>query len=71
MGTRTRTRPDGDARVSTLRGFLLFFVCGGLGSFVYGVMRHRPVDGMPWGGLLFGAIVCAMLSALFRGRRRD
>ncbi|MER5602565.1 hypothetical protein [Streptomyces sp. NPDC002265] len=52
-----------------LRGFAVFFVAGGLGSFLYVVTTHRP-DGMPWGGLLFGAIVCATLSALFPGRRR-
>jgi hypothetical protein len=56
--------------VSALRGFLLFFVSGGLGSFVYAVVRHRSVDRMPWGGLLFGAIVCATLSAVLPGHRR-
>ncbi|MFD7164657.1 hypothetical protein [Streptomyces violascens] len=55
---------------SALRGFLFFFVGGGLGSLVYGVMRDRPVGGMPWGGLLFGALVCATITALFPGRQR-
>jgi hypothetical protein len=56
--------------MSALRGFLLFMVGGGLGSFVYGVTRHRPVGGMPWGELLFGAIVCATVSAVLPRRRR-
>ncbi|MEU9173832.1 hypothetical protein AB0D34_39755 [Streptomyces sp. NPDC048420] len=55
---------------SALRGFLIFFVSGGLGSFAYAVVRHRPVAGMPWGGLLFGAIVCATLSAVLPAHRR-
>jgi hypothetical protein len=49
---------------------LIFFVGGGLGDFAFGVMRHRPVGGMAWGGLLFGAIVCATLGALSPGQRR-
>jgi hypothetical protein len=54
---------------SALRGFLLFFVRGGLGSFAYGLMSHRPLGEMPWGRLLFGAFVCATLSAFFPRRR--
>ncbi|MFE5582265.1 hypothetical protein [Kitasatospora sp. NPDC056531] len=53
-----------------IRAFLLFLVCGGLGCFAYEVVAHRPVGGMPWGGLLFGAIVSATLSALLPERRR-
>ncbi|MBM9504386.1 hypothetical protein [Actinacidiphila acididurans] len=53
-----------------LRSFLGFFVGGGLGSFAYQVVSHRPLDGMPWGWLLFGSIVCGALSALFPGRGR-
>ncbi|MEU1200451.1 hypothetical protein ABZ446_30120 [Streptomyces sp. NPDC005813] len=60
---RPRWRP-------ALRGFLLFLAAGGLSSFVYEKMRHHSVDGSVWGGLLFGAIVCATLTALFPGRRR-
>ncbi|KUN63300.1 hypothetical protein AQJ46_31415 [Streptomyces canus] len=52
-----------------LRGFAVFVVAGGLGSLRYVATTHRP-GGMPWGGLLFGAIVCATISALFPGRRR-
>ncbi|MET7456548.1 hypothetical protein ABZT03_32660 [Streptomyces sp. NPDC005574] len=50
-------------------GLDVFFVGGGLGSFLYVATTHR-LDEMPWSGLLFGAIVCATLSALFPGRRR-
>jgi hypothetical protein len=49
---------------------LIFFVGGGLGSFAYGVMSHRPMSGMPWGWVLFGAIVRATLGALSPGRHR-
>ncbi|MEV6833891.1 hypothetical protein AB0N17_05110 [Streptomyces sp. NPDC051133] len=52
-----------------LRGFALFLLGGGLGAFGYATVSHRP-GGMPWGGVLFGALVCAVLSALFARRRR-
>lgn len=54
---------------SALRGFLLFFVAGGFGSFTYGVMGHHSISDMPWGGMLFGAIVCATVSGLSPRRR--
>ncbi|WP_225097343.1 hypothetical protein [Streptomyces sp. CoH27] len=52
-----------------LRGFAVFLLGGGLGTFAYAVVTHRP-GGVPWGGLLFGALVCGTLCALFPGRRR-
>ncbi|MEU2053531.1 hypothetical protein [Streptomyces bungoensis] len=52
-----------------LRNFACFFVAGVLGSLAYGAMTHRP-DEVPWGGVLFGAGVCAVLGVLFPGRGR-
>ncbi len=52
-----------------LRGFVFFLVGGGLGAFAYAAVSHRP-DGVPWAWLLFGALVCATLSALSPRRRR-
>ncbi|MGW3353810.1 hypothetical protein ACWDFL_00130 [Streptomyces bungoensis] len=52
-----------------LRNFVCFFVAGVFGSLAYGVMAHRP-DEVPWGGVLFGAGVCAVLGGLFPGPRR-
>lgn len=54
---------------SALRGVVLFLLAAGLGSLAYSVVTHRP-GGIPWGGMLFGALVCGSLSALFPGRRR-
>ncbi|MFJ9729322.1 hypothetical protein ACIRP3_41940 [Streptomyces sp. NPDC101209] len=53
-----------------LRGFVLFLVGGGLGVFAYTMVSQRP-DPMPWGGVLFGGVVCGTLSALFAKRRRS
>src|ERR1044072_6920274 len=52
-----------------LRGFAVFVAAGGLVSLLYVATTHRP-GGMPWGRLLFGAIVCVTISARFPGRRR-
>jgi len=52
-----------------LRGFAFFLVGGGLGTLAYATVSHRP-GVVPWVGLLLGALVCATLSAVFRGRRR-
>jgi hypothetical protein len=55
---------------AALRGFLLLFGSGSLGSLVYDVLKHRPIDGTPWGELSFWAVVFAVVSALFPGRVR-
>jgi hypothetical protein len=54
---------------SAIRGLVFFLVFGGLGTFLYVKLSHRP-GGMPWGGLLLGALVCASVGPLFRGRNR-
>jgi hypothetical protein len=51
-----------------LRNFACFLLAGGLGVLAYAALTHRP-GGLPWGGLLFGAAVCGVLSALFPARR--
>lgn len=54
---------------STLRGFAFFLTGAGLGACAYLTLTHRP-GGVPWAGILFGALVCATLSALLPRRRR-
>ncbi|MFG2918310.1 transposase [Kitasatospora sp. NPDC048298] len=50
--------------------FVLFLVCGGTTLFVFGTVAHRPGGRAPWGGLLFGAAVCATLTVVLPPRRR-
>ncbi|MEU6575553.1 hypothetical protein [Streptomyces sp. NPDC046805] len=52
-----------------LRGFARFLGAGGLALFAYDELTHRP-GGPPWRWLVFGAVVCGVLSALFPRRRR-
>ncbi|WP_191876153.1 hypothetical protein [Streptomyces filipinensis] len=52
-----------------LRAFVFFVAGGALGAFAYAAVSHGS-DGVPWSGLLLGALVCATLSALFPRRRR-
>ncbi|MFI2202895.1 hypothetical protein ACH47Z_19365 [Streptomyces sp. NPDC020192] len=52
-----------------LRGLVCFLLGGGLGTYAYAAVTHRP-GGLPWGGLLFGSLVCGTLCALFPRRRR-
>ncbi|MFF4016723.1 hypothetical protein [Streptomyces sp. NPDC001843] len=54
---------------SALRGFAFFLVGAGLGAYAYVTLTHRP-GGVPWAGILLGALVCATLSALLPRRRR-
>ncbi len=53
---------------SALRTFVFFGAGGALGAFAYAAVSHGSA-GVPWTGLLLGALVCATLSALFPRRR--
>ncbi|SEG92115.1 hypothetical protein SAMN05216223_12556 [Actinacidiphila yanglinensis] len=55
---------------TALRAFACFFAGGALGSLGYGVFRNHAIGALPWGGLLFGSVVCAAAVALAPGRRR-
>ncbi|MCQ9182120.1 hypothetical protein KMT30_24365 [Streptomyces sp. IBSBF 2953] len=54
---------------SALRGFVFFLVGGALGAFAYAAVSRRP-GGVPWGWVVFGALVCAAVGALSPRRRR-
>ncbi|WP_159046381.1 hypothetical protein [Streptomyces sp. MMG1121] len=56
-------------RWSGARGSAVFLAGGALGMLAYTTLTHRP-GAVPWGGLLFGAVVCAVLGVLLPRRRR-
>ncbi|WP_180356501.1 hypothetical protein [Kitasatospora sp. GP30] len=53
-----------------LRNLMFFVVNGSLAILACTMVTHQPVSVLPWGGLLFGALVFATLSTLFPRRRR-
>ena len=53
-----------------LRSGAFFVVGGGLGVLVYGLVSDRSLSALPWGWLLFGAVVATVSGGLLPGRQR-